>query len=196
MAIIKSPMALKKQELRQHFKGKWELVIEKTKKAEMLTEHLVSFLQKKTDGQPSFWCGYQALDSEISIQEVTRRCSYLHWVYPRVEGSRLRFFVPGAQGFSQGSFGLREPVIDLAKEVLSKDISGFLIPGLAFAKNGIRLGWGQGFYDRALAQTSAVKVGVSFSGCVVEELPLESWDIPMDFLVTEEDVKEVRTKKG
>lgn len=192
MAKIKNPLALKKQALRQHFKDKWELVIEKSKKTELLTESLVSFLQAQAGGKSSIWCGYQALDSEISIQEVTRRCSNLQWAYPLVEGRRLRFFVPGAKGFSRGNFGLWEPVADLAKEVLAQDISGFLVPGLAFDQMGIRLGWGKGFYDLALAQTVAVKVGVSFSDKVVEELPSESWDIPMDFLATEENVIMIR----
>lgn len=189
MAKIKSPLALKKQALRQHFKDKWELVTERTKKIELLHEHLVSFLQPQTDGKPSFWCGYQALNSEISLQEVASRCAYLHWVYPKVEGHSLRFFVPGSKGFAKGAFGIPEPVTEFAKEVLSKDISGFLIPGLAFDQRGIRLGWGQGFFDRALSQTSALKVGVSFSDCVVEELPSESWDIPMDYLATEKGVR-------
>lgn len=189
MAKIKSPLALKKQALRQLFKDKWELVTEKTKKTELLNEHLVSFINEQTGGKPSFWCGYQALNSEISLQEVARQCPYLHWVYPKVEGQNLRFFVPGPRGFSNGTFGIQEPVTDSAKEVMSKDIAGFLVPGLAFDQNGIRLGRGQGFYDRALDQTRAVKVGVSFLDHVVEELPSESWDIRMDYLATEKGVR-------
>ncbi|KUO96000.1 5-formyltetrahydrofolate cyclo-ligase [Ferroacidibacillus organovorans] len=81
-----------------------------------------------------------------------------------------------------GYYGIREPRGEVVEAL---DL--LLIPGLAFTLCGIRLGYGGGFYDRYLANTSrqAVKVGVAFDGQIVQELPTELHDIRMDHLVTD-----------
>ncbi len=61
-----------------------------------------------------------------------------------------------------------------------------LIPGLAFAPRGYRLGRGKGFYDRTFENRSdVIKVGVAFESQITEELPIEPHDVKMDFIVTE-----------
>ncbi|MNU02273.1 5-formyltetrahydrofolate cyclo-ligase family protein [compost metagenome] len=55
-----------------------------------------------------------------------------------------------------------------------------------FNKNGSRLGKGKGFYDKALAEFSGIKVGICFDFQVAEkQVPIESHDIVMDYLVTD-----------
>lgn len=79
---------------------------------------------------------------------------------------------------------------------ISKDLSELdfvFVPGLAFDKQGYRLGRGLGFYDRLLAGLSAkaIKVGVIPNKLLLEHLPcpLESWDMPVDYLLTEAGLK-------
>ncbi len=61
-------------------------------------------------------------------------------------------------------------------------------PLLAFDRAGYRLGYGKGHYDRLLAQTRGVSIGVAFA--VQEEpcLPHEPHDVPLDIIVTEYDI--------
>lgn len=63
-----------------------------------------------------------------------------------------------------------------------------LIPGLVFGANGDRLGRGKGFYDKYLSGYRGIKIGICFGMQVVEMLPTETHDIPLDYIVTEEKI--------
>lgn len=69
-----------------------------------------------------------------------------------------------------------------------------LVPGLAFGKDGSRLGRGKGFYDRYLEGFSGFKIGVCFSEQVFEGLPMESNDVFVDYVVTDNEVFGPREK--
>jgi 5-formyltetrahydrofolate cyclo-ligase len=60
-----------------------------------------------------------------------------------------------------------------------------LIPGIGFDHRGIRLGRGKGYFDRYLACYKGLKWGIGFSVQLVEQLPCEEHDIPMDMIITE-----------
>jgi 5-formyltetrahydrofolate cyclo-ligase len=62
-----------------------------------------------------------------------------------------------------------------------------LVPGLAFTRDGHRLGRGGGFYDRLLAgrANEAVQIGVCFSVQLVESIPVEAHDIVLDLVVSD-----------
>ena len=80
----------------------------------------------------------------------------------------------------------REPVAE-ARLVSPEEIGLILVPGLAFTRDGRRLGRGGGFYDRYLAGLSAptVKLGVCFHGQLRETLPEEAHDQRVDAVATE-----------
>ena len=90
-------------------------------------------------------------------------------------------------GFSEPQDGIK---IDL------KQISGFVIPGLAYDIYGHRLGRGKGFYDRALAEYKGQKIGVCFNVSLCEELPREEHDIKCDQIVTENQIYIVNKSEG
>lgn len=81
-----------------------------------------------------------------------------------------------------GRFGIPEPVE--APERTLPEVDVVLVPGLAFDREGRRLGWGRGYYDRVLGQTRAFCIGVSLDPGLVGAVPTESHDIPMDAVVT------------
>jgi len=61
---------------------------------------------------------------------------------------------------------------------------------LAFDHNLNRLGYGGGFYDRFLANTTALKIAIAYDFQVKESIPSEAHDIKMDFIVTEQRIYE------
>jgi 5-formyltetrahydrofolate cyclo-ligase len=65
-----------------------------------------------------------------------------------------------------------------------------IIPGAVFDRCGHRLGYGGGFYDRFLAQAApqAIRIGLAFSCQVVDQLPSLAHDVPMDLVITEQEV--------
>lgn len=69
-----------------------------------------------------------------------------------------------------------------------------IIPGVAFDKNGVRLGYGKGVFDRLLAKSGAFKIGLAYDFQVVEKLPREKHDLVMDLVVTEKRVLVISDK--
>jgi len=68
------------------------------------------------------------------------------------------------------------------------DVDAFILPGLAFDRQGGRLGYGAGYYDRILAKASrtALKIAVCYDWQMLDTpLPQEPHDIPMDWIITE-----------
>jgi 5-formyltetrahydrofolate cyclo-ligase len=61
-----------------------------------------------------------------------------------------------------------------------------IVPGLAFTRDGDRLGQGGGWYDRFLADVSCTTIGVGFALQVVEELPVADHDVRLDIVITED----------
>lgn len=90
-----------------------------------------------------------------------------------------------------GHYNIREPLPELPKihPPYGKDlVNAWLIPGVAFTRDGRRLGRGAGFYDRLLAGADGVKIGVANDCQIVETMPVSPHDIRMDMLVTESQV--------
>lgn len=82
-----------------------------------------------------------------------------------------------------GPMGILEP--SDAEIVPPQEVFAWVVPGLAFTRDGRRLGYGGGWYDRLLssAPQGAVKLGVAYSFQIVEDIPVEPHDVPLTFVV-------------
>jgi 5-formyltetrahydrofolate cyclo-ligase len=119
---------------------------------------------------------------------------------PKVEGEIARFFrIASADGpWQTGAFDIREPLIenpDLCEEFPPRNgLSGgntvvLVTPGMAFDRQGNRMGHGKGYYDRFFAElddlgVSYVRVALCLEEQIVPEVPVESWDKKMDAICT------------
>ncbi|RXZ81508.1 5-formyltetrahydrofolate cyclo-ligase [Paenibacillaceae bacterium] len=103
----------------------------------------------------------------------------------------------------EGAYGIMEPDPELAEACGDTFVPEIIIaPGLAFGKNGARLGYGGGYYDRfkerlMLCGNSALPVwlGAAFSLQLVEWLPSERHDAMMDAVVTEHGIWRTQTDR-
>lgn len=86
----------------------------------------------------------------------------------------------------KGAYGIREPIKTHA--IAIADIDTAVIPGVAFSKNGDRLGFGKGYYDRFLAEFRGVKHGVCYDFQVLDTLPAAPHDVKMDTIITEKRI--------
>ncbi|WP_340690121.1 5-formyltetrahydrofolate cyclo-ligase [Hydrogenobacter thermophilus] len=103
---------------------------------------------------------------------------------PKVDGDRLRIYkVEHSNQLKPGSFCILEP--EDGTQVEPEEVDFALVPGIVFDTKGYRIGFGKGFYDRLLKRVKGVKVGVAYSFQVLEEIPVDSWDEPVDLLITE-----------
>ncbi len=85
-------------------------------------------------------------------------------------------------------FGLKEPKPELTKACEPKNIQLLVIPGLLFDENGYRIGFGGGYYDRFLQQYENQTVSLAYSIQLVEKLPVEPFDLPVETLITDKKI--------
>ena len=95
----------------------------------------------------------------------------------------------------EGKLRILEPKPAAVRPVRMDYFEALLIPGLAFDERGHRLGRGKGYFDRMLEQTRGVKIALAYDFEVLAEVPAAVHDVPMDFIVTETQVVQCRTKK-
>ena len=106
----------------------------------------------------------------------------LRVVWPRVEDEQSLTFREGP--LQPGRFDILAPAAD-APAVDAAALDLVFVPGLAFDRAGNRLGYGRGYYDRALAASPrALRVGLCHSFQLVDSLPAHAADEPVDFIVT------------
>ena len=92
----------------------------------------------------------------------------------------------GWQELEEGPLGILQPK---NPGITSADIVDLaILPGLAFSKGGVRLGYGKGVFDKLLSQSKALKIGLAYDFQVVEKLPREKHDLVMNIVVTEKRV--------
>lgn len=89
-----------------------------------------------------------------------------------------------------GTYGVLEPTSGQKNIVSPDSIDVVIVPGCAFDLHKNRMGYGAGYYDRYLELISdnCLKVGVAFDFQVMDEIPCDEHDIPMDIIVTEQRI--------
>lgn len=84
--------------------------------------------------------------------------------------------------------GIPEPKGD-ASESYDKEIQLVLVPGLGFDLKGTRLGTGKGYYDRYFEKYAhTVKIGLAYQEQVLDSLPKDSYDVPVNWLITDQNI--------
>jgi 5-formyltetrahydrofolate cyclo-ligase len=85
-----------------------------------------------------------------------------------------------------GAFGIREPKPGLLRPVSIEEADVVLVPLVAWDEKGHRLGYGAGYFDRALAGAGrTTKVGLALESQRFEQIPESKHDVPLDVIVTE-----------
>lgn len=136
------------------------------------SEHIAYRLHHKLQHQSGCWAGFKAFSSEPKF-EWSQVNSKIEWCFPVLENQSMHFE------------NIKNQIVDLEK------IEGFVIPGLAFDQQGVRLGRGGGHYDRTLANHNGPKIGVCFNVSFCQELPGEAHDIRFSTIVTDQQIFEV-----
>lgn len=92
--------------------------------------------------------------------------------------------IVGWQQLKPGNFGILEPCTSISPSHPG-EIDLILVPGIAFDPRGHRIGYGRGFYDGFLTLTRGLKIGLAFSEQIVDEIPEEEHDVPLDLVITD-----------
>lgn len=130
---------------------------------------------------------YWSMEDEVQTHDfVNRWYKEKTLLLPCVDGNNLRLRqYTGPECLKEGEqFGIGEPT---GPEYTTLDnVQMIIVPGVAFDSSGNRMGRGRGFYDRLLKSTPrAYKVGVAFNFQMVDHVPIEDFDVPMNAVIAE-----------
>jgi len=103
------------------------------------------------------------------------------------EKSLELFAVESWEQLAPGTYGIREPAPGRCQRVGADEVDLVCVPGVAFTREGGRLGYGGGYYDRflSLLRADAVSVGLAFELQLVPDLPPGEHDLRVRLVVTE-----------
>jgi 5-formyltetrahydrofolate cyclo-ligase len=92
-------------------------------------------------------------------------------------------------------FGILEPDLMHAKQIAISDLELVITPLVAFNSAHFRIGWGLGHYDRTFSfllkkirPTKPYLLGLAYNFQLDENIKIESWDVPLDLVITEKEV--------
>ncbi|ANU11174.1 5-formyltetrahydrofolate cyclo-ligase [Planococcus antarcticus DSM 14505] len=80
---------------------------------------------------------------------------------------------------------LQEPIVSTTTYVKPNAIDLLIVPGVVFSKQGFRIGFGGGYYDRFLANYTGATRSLAFDRQIAESIPVESHDLPVQGIYTE-----------
>lgn len=130
---------------------------------------------------------YHSLPDEVSTHAFLRKWGkHKRFFLPRVNGVNLEILPYDEQRLELGSFHIEEPTGE--NTVDPSEIELIVVPAVAFDRRGTRLGRGKGFYDRLLSGTRATTIGVGYDFQLIDEVPAEEHDVPMNMVVTQSSV--------
>ena len=131
---------------------------------------------------------FSPLPDEINVAPLLASLAcrvVLPRVGDRADGTpEMEFFDYAPQAMASGAYGIVEP--QSGEPCRAEDIDLMVVPGVAFASDGRRLGRGKGYYDRYLSQGGfrAYCVGVCYACQLREDIPAEEHDKKVDKVIS------------
>ena len=143
------------------------------------------FLESNAYREAKTVYGYLPYNQEVRTWELLQQAMRdgKRVAVPKVYDQEMRFiYITDFSQIDIGYCGIPEPIAD--GPVAEDRDALVLMPGLAFDREGHRIGYGGGFYDRFLsAEPDHPTVALCYDFQVVEDLPVEAFDIPVDVVI-------------
>jgi len=160
-----------------------------------IQEHILKSAQYQTC---DFLCTYASVKGEVSTDYLMEKAFKDHKkvLFPlcntHEEGIMHYAHCQNKNDLTQGRYNIPEPKAHcpiIPAHTLDSKKTLIIVPALAFDKQGFRLGYGQGYYDRFMAKIPhATSMGLAFSDHLYDKLPRMEWDKAVTFLVTEQEI--------
>ncbi|MBG0791011.1 MAG: 5-formyltetrahydrofolate cyclo-ligase [Desulfovibrionaceae bacterium] len=140
-----------------------------------------------------YWPVNNEVDLRPLVTELWQRgaCVLLPRCRPERNGEMDLACAACEADLTPGPFSIMEPDAGKCPPVQECSPAIALIPGVGFDRAGNRLGFGGGYYDRLLSTEQmrrTLKVGICYGFQVVDGLPADPWDRPMDLICTDDEL--------
>jgi 5-formyltetrahydrofolate cyclo-ligase len=131
---------------------------------------------------------YYSIGSEVRTQDILQEIlnAGKELALPKVVKNDLVFKkISNFTELEPGNFSVMEPK---NKCEIVKNLDVMIVPAIALTKEGFRLGYGFGYYDRYLHGKKSTTIALSYAKQVIKSFPRDDHDIRMNFIVTEDKV--------
>lgn len=178
-----------RSQLRQSMKAKRQSLTaaEQIQAAQSIIPQAISLIQSYNVSNIAFYLPFNGEISPLPLMSHLlneHKKLYIPVLHPFTSGQLLFINYNSRTEFKLNRFGIQEPVLDVRNIIPLNELEMIFTPLVAFDKAGNRLGMGGGFYDRTLAQTkNIISVGLAHECQQVEQLPIESWDMPLTHII-------------
>lgn len=152
----------------------------KTFQNQLLNKNIFIFIDFKNEVQTIEIIQYlQTLNCNIFIPRVNIETKEMD-IYPYTSHKDLL----------ESKYGILEPQDDPSQKINAEILNIVLTPGVAFDLKGYRIGYGGGFYDRLFEKIgkNVLKIALGFELQITNEIPVDSFDLPVDYLITENKI--------
>ena len=185
---------MKKKEIRELYKSK-RIGLSAVQKEKMNDLMLIQFQRLKMD-IPGLIMTYSAIEklNEFDAQLITDYCFFKNpnqvLFYPVLTqmDDLISVVVNDTTEFKTNKFGIDEPVNGLP--MFPEEIDLVIVPLLAFDKNGFRVGYGKGYYDKFLKECreDVIKIGFSYFDPVDFISDINAFDVKLDCCITPQNI--------
>ncbi|MBL7054519.1 5-formyltetrahydrofolate cyclo-ligase [Candidatus Woesearchaeota archaeon] len=139
---------------------------------------------------------YVSVNNEVDTHEIIKellKAEEKNIIVPYTMRGKPRIFLSKLKDFTElepRSFGILEPKEKYIKGVDKGKLDLIIVPGIAFDKNGHRIGYGYGYYDRFLKTINedTVKIGLAYKFQIIEKIPEEEHDVPLNIIVMAKEI--------
>ena len=155
-----------------------------SKKIQKKLKKIKEFRNAKTIG------AYYPISNEIPTQDIMQEAiSKGRQVYlPRITGREIDFRrIVDFASLERGLFDIMEPRKDCP---INNDLDVILVPTVGISPKGVRLGYGQGFYDKFLSKYKTTTISIVLEKQIVKNIPKLEHDMLIDWIVTEDKIIE------
>ena len=144
---------------------------------------------------------YVNKDSEVSTRMLIRNAldQDKRVLVPVIKKGEIELFFSEIKDLGgdlvPGSFGILEPKPESVHPVSLDAVDIIFVPGIVWDRDGYRLGWGRGYFDQAIKKLPphVRSVGLAFNMQLINQVPRDQFDVPVDVVVTESRV--IRAKR-
>ena len=127
---------------------------------------------------------YVSLDDEVDTIKLIKYSLNIgkKVAVPKCENEIINFYyISSLEDLSKGNYGILEPK---GKNIVSNFESSIcIVPGICFDKEGNRIGYGKGYYDKFLIKYRGIKIGLTYRECIVNKIDIYEHDIKMDKVI-------------
>lgn len=183
-----------KQALRQHLREMRDIYVRALSIEERAAQEAAASTRLAQNLGPGTWASYLAIGSEISaaaLPSLAPKGQPIGYPWLADRAAEMLFRLSGGASVP-GPFGIRQP--DACQPEIEPD--WIIVPLVGVDRRGNRIGQGAGHYDRALARLQAIKpvrtIGLAWDVQLVDSVPADPWDQPLDLIVTPTRIIETR----